>query len=209
FCHHELFSVLLRKEHAVSFWNRVVLARRFLSQRWLLSMTNVLLHPYLPDVSSSSFCFIASYTKIQLVLLHCRVETLQWSLPCRCYTRAVTHQSPRDYAQVDLRQQLVSQTENVIGGNAEETSRRWSPKTSPVSPKCQRGQSFVVGNMFSFVLVNPLAATPLFSPSSLARAALFGLVVYMSRGRTVAPALDSPKGPVRQCTIGTSPLSIR
>ncbi|EFX87126.1 hypothetical protein DAPPUDRAFT_236092 [Daphnia pulex] len=87
-------------KHAVSFWNRVVLARRFLSQRWLLSMTNVLLHPYLPDVSSSSFCFIASYTKIQLVLLHCRVETLQWSLPCRCYTRAVTHQSPRDYAQV-------------------------------------------------------------------------------------------------------------
>ncbi len=44
-------------------------------------------------------------------------------------------------------------------------------KTSPVSPKCQRGSSFVVGNMFVFVLVNPLSATPLFSPSSLARAA--------------------------------------
>jgi hypothetical protein len=72
----------------------------------------------------------------------------------------------------------------------------------------QRGSSIsVVGNMF--LLVNPLAATPLFSPSSLARAALFGLVVYMPRGRTVAPAQDSPKGPVRQCTIGTSPLSIR
>jgi hypothetical protein len=82
-------------------------------------------------------------------------------------------------------------------------------KTSLVSPKCQRGSSFVIGNMFVFVLVNPLAATPLFSPSSLARAALFGLVVYMPRGRTVAPAPDSPKGPVRQCTIGTSPLSIR
>jgi len=80
-------------------------------------------------------------------------------------------------------------------------------KTSPVSPKSQRGSSFVVGNFFE--LVNPLAATPLFSPSSLARAALFGLVVYMPRGRTVAPAPDSPKGPVRQCTIGTSPLSIR
>jgi hypothetical protein len=53
-------------EHAVSLWNRVVLARRFLSQRWLLSMTNVLLHPYLPDVRSSSFCFIASYQKYNL-----------------------------------------------------------------------------------------------------------------------------------------------
>jgi hypothetical protein len=62
---------------------------------------------------------------------------------------------------------------------------------------------------FVLVLVNPLAATPLFSPSSLARAALFGLVVYIPRGRTVAPAPDSPKGPVRQCTIGTSPFSIR
>ena len=49
---------------------------------------------------------------------------------------------------------------------------------------------------FVLVLVNPLAATPLFSPSSLARAALFGLVVYMLRGRTVAPApaQNSPQG---------------
>jgi hypothetical protein len=78
-------------------------------------------------------------------------------------------------------------------------------KTSPVSPKCERGSSFVIGNML-FVFVNPLPATPLFSPSSLARAALFGLVVYMPRGRTVAPAPDSPKGPVRQCTIGTFPF---
>ncbi|EFX84049.1 hypothetical protein DAPPUDRAFT_239297 [Daphnia pulex] len=57
---HRIFS---ESQHAVSLWNRVVLAQIFLSQRWLLSMTNVLLHPYLPDVSSSSFCFIASYTK--------------------------------------------------------------------------------------------------------------------------------------------------
>jgi hypothetical protein len=68
-------------------------------------------------------------------------------------------------------------------------------KSSPVSPKCQRRSSFVVGNIFLlFVLVNPLAAMPLFSPSSLARAALFGLVVYMPRGRTVATAQDSPQG---------------
>jgi hypothetical protein len=44
-------------------------------------------------------------------------------------------------------------------------------KTPLVSPKCQRGSSFVVGNMFVPVLVNPLSATPLFSPSSFARAA--------------------------------------
>jgi hypothetical protein len=48
--------------------------------------------------------------------------------------------------------------------------------------------------LFRYVLVNPLSATPLFSPSSLARAALFGLVVYMPRGRTVAPAQNSPQG---------------
>jgi hypothetical protein len=56
-------------------------------------------------------------------------------------------------------------------------------KTSPVSPKCRRGSSFVVGNFFVLVLVNPSAATPFFSP---ARAALFGLVVYKPRGRRVA-----------------------
>ena len=58
-------------------------------------------------------------------------------------------------------------------------------KKYPVSPKCQRGSSFVV-NMLLFVLVNPLSATPLFSPSSFARAALFGFVVYKPRGRKVA-----------------------
>jgi hypothetical protein len=53
----------------------------------------------------------------------------------------------------------------------------------------------IVGIISSvLVLVNPLAATPLFSPSSLAWAALFGLVVFMPRGRTVAPAPDSPQG---------------
>ncbi|EFX87963.1 hypothetical protein DAPPUDRAFT_234546 [Daphnia pulex] len=36
------------------------------------------------------------------------------------------------------------------------------------------------------VAVNPSAATPLFSPSPPARAALFGLVVYKPRGRRVA-----------------------
>jgi hypothetical protein len=53
----------------------------------------------------------------------------------------------------------------------------------------------IVGIISSvLVLVNPLAATPLFSLSSLARAALFGLVVFMPRGQTVAPAQNSPQG---------------
>jgi hypothetical protein len=70
-------------------------------------------------------------------------------------------------------------------------------KTSPVSPKCQRRSSFVVGNIV--VLVNPLSATPLFSPSW---AALFGLVVFMPRGRKVAKPKICRKAPViRQCTI--------
>jgi hypothetical protein len=63
--------------------------------------------------------------------------------------------------------------------------------------------------IFVFVLVNPLSATPLFSPCSFARAALVGLVVYKPRGRNVAKPKICRKAPVRQCTIGTSPLSIR
>jgi hypothetical protein len=80
----------------------------------------------------------------------------------------------------------------VMRGNVE----KMDTKTSPVSPKCQRGSSFVVGNMFVLVLVNPLSATPLFSPSSLARAALFGLVVYKPRGRRVAKPKICRKAPV-------------
>jgi hypothetical protein len=57
-----------------------------------------------------------------------------------------------------------------------------------------RGSPFIFGSMF--LLVNPLAATPLFPHvSSVARAALFGLVVYMPRGRTVAPAPDLAERP--------------
>jgi hypothetical protein len=57
-----------------------------------------------------------------------------------------------------------------------------------------RLSSFIFGIMF--LLVNPLAATPFFPcVSSLARAALFGLVVYMPRGRTVAPAPDLAERP--------------
>jgi hypothetical protein len=73
-------------------------------------------------------------------------------------------------------------------------------KKSPVSPKCQRGSSFVV-NMLLFVLVNPLSATPLFSPSSFARAALVGLVDFMPRGRSVA----KPKICRKASLLGNAP----
>jgi hypothetical protein len=53
-----------------------------------------------------------------------------------------------------------------------------------------------IAGIISFVLVNPLAATPWFSPSSLARAALFGLVVYKPRGRRVAKPKICRKAPV-------------
>jgi hypothetical protein len=79
----------------------------------------------------------------------------------------------------------------VMRGNVE----KMDTKTSPVSSKCQRGPSFVVGYMFVLVLVNPLSATPLFSPSSLARAALFGLVVYKPWGRRVANPKICRKAP--------------
>ena len=46
---------------------------------------------------------------------------------------------------------------------------------------------------FVLVLVNPLSATPLFSP---ARAVLFGLVVYKPRGRRVAKPKICRKAPV-------------
>ncbi len=75
-------------------------------------------------------------------------------------------------------------------------------KKYPVSPKCQRGSSFVVVNMLLFVLlVNPLSATPLFSPSSFARAALVGLVDFMPRGRSVA----KPKICRKASLLGNAP----
>ncbi|EFX87916.1 hypothetical protein DAPPUDRAFT_234435 [Daphnia pulex] len=52
------------------------------------------------------------------------------------------------------------------------------------------------------VAVNPYAATPLFSPSSFARAALFGLVVLQAAGSESRQAQNLPQGACfRQCTI--------
>jgi hypothetical protein len=87
------------------------------------------------------------------------------------------------------------------------TKWRWRDSTGDIK-HVLRGSSFIFGIMF--LLVNPLAATPLFPHvSSLARAALFGLVVTCRGvGQSHQPQIW-PKGPVRQCTIGTFPLSIR
>jgi hypothetical protein len=63
-------------------------------------------------------------------------------------------------------------------------------KTSPVSPKCQRGSSFVVGNIV--VLVNPLSATPFFSPLHGPR---WSASWFTSRGVGMSP---SPKFAARQ-----------
>ncbi|EFX75694.1 hypothetical protein DAPPUDRAFT_249987 [Daphnia pulex] len=51
------------------------------------------------------------------------------------------------------------------------------------------------------ISVNPLSATPLFSPSSFARAALVGLVVYKPRGRRVA----KPKICRKASLLGNAP----
>jgi hypothetical protein len=77
-------------------------------------------------------------------------------------------------------------------------------KTSPVSPKCQRGSSFVFGNMF--VLVNPLTATPFFFP---ARAALDagrprGFHAARSECRQ-AQNLPQGKPVMRRCTLVPPP----
>jgi hypothetical protein len=61
----------------------------------------------------------------------------------------------------------------------------------------------VVGIFSLCVLVNPLSATPVFFPSSLARAALFGLVVYKPRGRRVA----KPKICRKALVSGNAPSS--
>jgi hypothetical protein len=79
--------------------------------------------------------------------------------------------------------------------------------TSPVSPKCQRGSSFVVDNMCSFVLVNPLSATPLFSPSFFAWAALVGLVDFMPRVRNVAK-VAKPKICRKASLLGNAPFPL-
>ncbi|XP_046459081.1 uncharacterized protein LOC124205666 [Daphnia pulex] len=88
--------------------------------------TNVLLHPYLQDVRSSSFTASAL-----LVLLHnfsCFTGELD-HFSC-CDTPAVTHQG------------IMARF--ICRGDVEKTDT----KRSPVFQKCRRGSSFVVGNMF-------------------------------------------------------------
>jgi hypothetical protein len=56
--------------------------------------------------------------------------------------------------------------------------RKWT-----IAPRLLINVDHRIVGIIAFVLVNPLSATPLFSP---ARAVLFGLVVYKPRGRRVA-----------------------
>jgi hypothetical protein len=97
---------------------------------------------------------------------------------------------------------------SLYSGNAEETSRRCIFSSLKIDGQSRPAPRLVINvdhrivGIISFVLVNPFAATPLFSPSSLARAALFGLVVYKPRGQKVAKPKICRKAPViRQCTI--------
>ncbi|EFX82411.1 hypothetical protein DAPPUDRAFT_101596 [Daphnia pulex] len=111
--------------------------------------SNLLLHPHLPDVRSSSFTAFAATT--------CLTSPTSWNTSvvatlC-CYTPAVTHHGIMPSSMVEALWLL------------------------PVMQRKRREDGH------QNVAVNPLAATPLFSP---ARAALFGLVVYKPRGRRVA-----------------------
>ncbi|EFX82652.1 hypothetical protein DAPPUDRAFT_101321 [Daphnia pulex] len=147
--------------------------------------TNVLLHPYLQDVRSYSFTASAL-----LMLLHVKFS---------CFTGQLVHFNCCDKPAI-THQGIMARF--ICRGDVEKTDTK---NVASVSKMSAANHHLLL--VICFVLVNPLAATPLFPHvSSVARAALFGLVVYLPRGRTVAPAPDSPKGPVRQCTIGTSPL---
>ena len=104
-----IFSLMLNifffTEHAVSLWNRVVLARRFLSQRWPLSMTeeglpstffSILIlatHAHLTSLLLNTICFtsLASFWTTSVIA------------SVRCYAPAVTHHGimPR-YPTIDL-----------------------------------------------------------------------------------------------------------
>ncbi|EFX80643.1 hypothetical protein DAPPUDRAFT_243233 [Daphnia pulex] len=86
--------------------------------------------------------------------------------------------------------------------NAEETSRRWIFSSLTVVTGLRRMLPLLLvrtklGRISTDTetrhQLNPLAATPLFSP---ARAALFGLVVYKPRGRKVAKPKICRKAPV-------------
>ncbi|EFX67837.1 hypothetical protein DAPPUDRAFT_260961 [Daphnia pulex] len=102
----------------------------------------------------------------------------------------------------------VPMSPGPVYGNAEETSRRWILSSFTVVTGlrrmlplswCERNSvesrptPRLVINVDHRIVVNPLSATPLFSP---ARAALVGLVVYKPRGRRVAKPKICRKAPV-------------
>ncbi|EFX84092.1 hypothetical protein DAPPUDRAFT_100062 [Daphnia pulex] len=82
------------------------------------------------------------------------------------FTDELEHFSGRFRAAVT---HLQSLTTGLCPGNAEETSRRWTLKHLRYLQNVSADHHLLLV-IFVFVLVNPLSATPLFSPSSLARA---------------------------------------
>ncbi len=79
-------------------------------------------------------------------------------------------------------------------GNGKWPSLKNGKWQSPPSPRLIiKVDHRIVGIIaFVLVLVNPLSATPLFSQHGLR--ALVGLVVFMPRGRSVAPVQNLPQG---------------
>ncbi|XP_046462577.1 uncharacterized protein LOC124208741 [Daphnia pulex] len=122
-----IFSVLLRKEHARS-------PRTSLSQCWICPWQKRDFHQRSAPALSSRrtliqlHYFSASYAATKL-------STFLASLASWITSVAVTH--------------LQSLSTGLWPGNTD--VEKTDTKTSPVSPKCHRGSSFVVGNMCVFV----------------------------------------------------------
>jgi hypothetical protein len=114
----------------------------------------------------------------------------------------VLHFNPIQFFKIwfRMRQQNTS-------GNGKEPSLEKGKWQSPPSPRLVINVDHRIVGILAFVLVNPLSATPLFSQHGLR--ALFGLVVFMPRGRKVAPVQNLPQGACYQAMHQSSPLSMR
>ncbi|EFX82167.1 hypothetical protein DAPPUDRAFT_101612 [Daphnia pulex] len=168
--------------------------------------SNLLLHPYLPDVRSSSFTAFAATT--------CLTSPTSWKTSvvatlC-CYTPAVTHHGIM-----------------ASSGKFSILAKFWiSFETHLIDPKFHGDHEYVAyfdhssmvealwllpAMLRKFredghhnVAVNPLSATPLSSPSSLARAACaFRSRGFHAAGSESRQAQNLPQGKpvIRQCTI--------
>ncbi len=101
---------------------------------------------------------------------------------------------------VRITKNLIRQ--NTDSGNEEKTSRRLTPKLRRYLPNVSADHHLllVITNMFSFVLVNPLAATPFVLPCTGRAVRSRGLQAAGSESRQ-AQNLPQGKPVIRQCTI--------